>query len=1379
MRKITDFIISKRYFILTLFIILTVICAILSNKVKINHDIAKYMPDDSETRIGMNIMEDEFSGTETSTLNLMFENLQDDEKEDVKNYLENLTGVKEIDYENTEEYNKDNYTLYVITVDEKADSQTASDVYNQITEKYSNYNIYTSGDVSENNKTVLPFWIIALAVGCALIILIVMCESYVEPFLFLTSILMAVILNKGTNIIFENVSHITDSITAILQMALSMDYSIMLMNRYDQEKETEKDNVKAMKNALYKAFQAISSSSVTTIVGLLALVFMSFKIGKDLGFVLAKGVLFSLICIFFVLPALILIFDKWITKTKKKSPNIKLSWLGKYSYKVRFIAFPLFLIIFVTSFILKGNLGIDYTDSKEDEISKIFSENNQIAIIYKNEDEEKISKYLKEFENEGKVKEVLGYGNTINEKLTYDKLDDKLEDLGSDVNIEDYLLKILYYDYYNKNENNAMTFSDFINFIEEEAYKNEKTNEKIDDETKKDITRLKNFVTESSINRKRTSSEIANILEIDENKVKDIFIYYLSKNNNVQLKLDEFVDFMNKDVLTNEEYSKKIDNESRNKLNTLSKFTNKQTVQSKMSSSQMAGLFGIDENTMNELYKYYILVNDIDIKLSISEFSDFVLNTVLNDSNYASSFDEATVQNIKLLSTFSDKNVITKQMNSKELSALFGIEDSKITQILLLKYTKQTANSKYDIKEFIDNAMTYGASYMDSTQLATLQGLSKTILPIIENKDIQMPLDENGLGQIFASINQDTLNSLFSFIKENKGEDYKMSPKEFVDFVLSIPTEAPGGSDSGMFNPEGMGDALKKLQFLKTIMSDKKFTSQEMTNLFQEIAGSQAISLEQINQLYVLIDYGTGNTNSWTSTPQEFVKLILDNSTLENIQSNIDENTINKLKLLSTIMESTMNDTTFTYQEISQVIGIDSEKTKSIYTLYVSLQNNMSLTPQEFVNFVLAHKDDASLAGRISNDTISDLNLLKTAIDGIVFDKKYNCEELSSLLNINKDDLKLLYGLYSSKYVNSNFTISLNEFINFLLKDVVTNPEYSSNFDNEQIANLNTVNGIMKNSIIGTKYTSNEIFGILSNLSDKVEKNTVEILYTYYGSSKEYNNSWELTIEEFVNYLNDDILKDERFTDFIDDDMRKDITDAKTTVADAKEMLIGNNYSRVVLNTKFAQESDETFAFVQKVKDLLGKNLNDFYVIGNSPMAYEMSKTFNNELNFMTIITMIFIFVVVVITFKSIIVPIILVLTIQCAVYLTMGILSFVGEDVYFISILIVQSILMGATIDYAILYTSYYLEHRKTEGIKESIIDSYNKSIHTILTSSSILIIVTLIIANFASAIAAKICKTISEGTLCSTILILTLLPAVLAFWDRFIVKDKSKFKS
>lgn len=224
-----------------------------------------------------------------------------------------------------------------------------------------------------------------------------------------------------------------------------------------------------------------------------------------------------------------------------------------------------------------------------------------------------------------------------------------------------------------------------------------------------------------------------------------------------------------------------------------------------------------------------------------------------------------------------------------------------------------------------------------------------------------------------------------------------------------------------------------------------------------------------------------------------------------------------------------------------------------------------------------------------------------------------------------------------------------------------------------------------------------------------------------------------------------------------------------------KKLLVGNGYSRIALNTKFAPESEETFAFIQKIKDLFGENVNEFYIIDDSPMAFEMSLTFNEELNFITILTMISIFVVIAITFKSIIIPLVLVFTIQCAVYLIMGILSLSGWTVYFISLLIVQSILMGTTIYYAILYVSYYLEHRKTMNIKDAIINSYNKSIHTILTSAMILIIVTLIVGFFSSAMVAKICTTISQGTICSTILILLLLPSVIATLDKVIIKNKN----
>lgn len=1280
MKKFTDFIVNKRHIILILFIILSIISVILSKKVNINYDIAEYLPSTSETRIGMDIMDQNFKEIKSSSLDVMFEDLQEDRKTQIYQELTQINGVSSVDYDHTENYNKDKYTLYVINVDDTEDSELASNVYKEITKNYKNDTIYTGGEIAERNNPVLPTWIVVLAVGCALIILIIMCESYVEPFLFLASILIGVLLNNGTNIIFGTVSNITSSISAILQMALSMDYSIMLMNRYAQEKQKETDKVKAMKNALYNAFKAISSSSVTTIVGLLALVFMSFTIGRDLGFVLAKGVLFSLISIFFVLPSLILMFDKWIAKTKKRSPNLKMDGLGKISYKLRHIALVLFLIAFLGSYLLKGNLGISYTDTTSNEINKVFTENNQIALIYNSKDEEIVAEYLKELENQDKVEEVLGYGNTINEKLTYDKLNQKLSDLGTETSVDDYLLKIIYYNYYNQDENNTISFDEFVKFIQEDVYKNSNVASKINEETKANVNRLSNFTNSTQMNKNRTLSEIANILEMNEQDAKDILIYYNSKNNNIKISLNDFIKFMNQDVLTNEKYAGKVNNNAKNSLNTLSKFTNVNTIQKKMNSKEMAQLFEMSETTMNDLYTYYISVNDIDTKMTISEFANFVLSDVLSNPNYASNFDETTKNNIKMLATFSNSNIINKSMNATELSNLFGIDENLIKQLLLMKYSTTDNATTMTIAEFINYVTNIknNTHYLDNLDISAFTGIDQTI--------------------------------------------------------LSNPT---------------------------------KYTATEMSQVLN-------IDINQMYQIYALIDFVQNRTTNWQMTPNELVSFVLKNSNNESIKSNLDDATMGKLNLLSNIMTSTVNKTSYSYRQLSELIGIDSNTVRSIYSLYTSKYSTTKLTPQEFVKFVLEHKNDTTLSNNLDANTINNLSLLQKAMNGVVNHQKYSSQELGDLLGIHTSDLDLLFGLYNATYINANQTISLREFVDFILNDVVTNPEYSSNFNDETKSKLNTIDGIMNASLNNVKYTRNEIFGILSKLADNLDKDQVDLLYVYYGSTQEYNNNWQLTVEQFVNYLNDDILQDSRFTDFIEEDMRKSIIDAKDDVKEAKELLIGDGYSRIVINTKLLPESEETFHFIQKIKDELGGKLDEFYIIGNSPMAYEMSQTFQEELDFITILTMIAIFVVVAFTFKSITIPLILVFMIQCAVYMTMGILSFTGEKVYFISILIVQSILMGATIDYAILYTSYYLEHRKTMNRKDSIINSYNKAIHTILTSASILIIVTLIVGYFASAIAAKICKTISQGTLCSAILILVLLPAVLASCDKIIIKKK-----
>ena len=146
----------------------------------------------------------------------------------------------------------------------------------------------------------------------------------------------------------------TFAVGALLQLGLSMDYSIMLMNRYNQEKLDDPNPTAAMKKALLHAFGAITSSSITTIVGLLVLVFMSFKIGQDMGVVLAKGVFISLICIFTILPGLVIMFDKLIMKTHKKSLNFKMDFIMKAVTKARFALIPIVAVIVVFAVVLKG-----------------------------------------------------------------------------------------------------------------------------------------------------------------------------------------------------------------------------------------------------------------------------------------------------------------------------------------------------------------------------------------------------------------------------------------------------------------------------------------------------------------------------------------------------------------------------------------------------------------------------------------------------------------------------------------------------------------------------------------------------------------------------------------------------------------------------------------------------------------------------------------------------------------------------------------------------------------------------------------------------------------------------------------------------------------
>ena len=172
-----------------------------------------------------------------------------------------------------------------------------------------------------------------------------------------------------------------------------------------------------------------------------------------------------------------------------------------------------------------------------------------------------------------------------------------------------------------------------------------------------------------------------------------------------------------------------------------------------------------------------------------------------------------------------------------------------------------------------------------------------------------------------------------------------------------------------------------------------------------------------------------------------------------------------------------------------------------------------------------------------------------------------------------------------------------------------------------------------------------------------------------------------------------------------------------------------------------------------------------------------MARTFDAEMNRITLLSAVAIFLVVALTFRSLIIPLILVLTVQCGIYLTMALIGLSGGAMYYLALLMVQCILMGATIDYAIVYTSYYREQRRTADCQPAIRGAYDGALHTILTSALIMIAAAGILGFvFANPAIGEICLTISRGAVSATLLIVFVLPGVLAALDRFVAPGKNK---
>lgn len=1053
MKKLSELIVNKRKLILVIFLVLAAAGAVLQSYTVINNDMTQYLPKNSKTKQGMTVMEEEFG--DSSSMNLMFTGLTEQEKAEIQKTLSQMEYVDSVDYEaDSGSYNRDGYTLYVVSAKYNAYSDEAGALLTAVEEEYrGSYDLSIGGAIIDGQKQGVDSLLILAAVALLIVVLFIMCSSWLEPILFLAAIGAAILLNAGTNIIFPSVSQMTNSVAAILQLALSMDYSIMLIDRYRYERQQTTDKEKAMKQAISDGFTSIASSSVTTIVGLLCLVFMSFTIGMDMGLVLAKGVFFSLITILFVLPSLILLFDKAVEKTKKKTPRLKMDGIAKFNYKFRFVIMGVFVAVFIGSFLLKDKAAVEFTspsiNSEQDQIDEVFPADNTIVLLYQNSDEDQIGKLAADLEETAGITEVTAYSNTLGKTLN--------------------------------------------------------------------------------------SAELAEEFDMDKEAADMLYYRYAGNEETETLSVQEFLSFIEIDVMENPAFSGYFDADTLERFSQASVFASKDQLGLKRTGAGMAETLNMDRSMVNQLYSLYYSIHPAEGTLRLHSFLRFLSEDVAKSPELAGSMTDAQLAQLTSLFFLSDPEELKKEQTAEKLSALTGMDAALIGQ--LFAYASQTADTEV-------TAMT------------------------------------------------------------------------LLDFLTLITEDVAGN-----------------LQF-------------------------------------------------------------------------------------------------------------------SAY---------------------------------LNAETLQQLNIMKAMVQGVLSETEYAPDELAAFTGLDAGMVTQLLLYRQSLYGDvTGWELSVQEFVTFITETVAADEAYQQSMDEETLAELGPARQIMESVAEDRQYTPFELYELFGMEDADVTPESLSLLYLYYSSSQNPDPDFKISLYDFVLYMDGEILADEGFSAFVDGELAGRLHDAALELEEGKSALVGPQYSRMILRTDFKEESKETLLFIGELDNMFQKDLQQYYMIGNSPTSYEMQSTFASELNFITILTAIAIFIVVALTFRSLSVPVILVLLIQCAVFITTAASFLQGIGTYYLALIIVQAILMGATIDYAILYTEYYRKIRERKNVQDSVISAYKGSIMTILTSSSILIGITLVVGLVVKdPTISQVCLTISKGSFFATLLVIFVLPALLAITDRFVVKGPKKESS
>ena len=423
MTQLATFIVDKRNLFFLLIVVSLIFSAFSRNWVEVENDLTTFLPDDAETKLALDVMENQF--TTYGTAEVMVANISYDEAEKLNDTLSEIKGVQSVAFDRTTDHYNHASALYTVTFDYDENNDDCLTALDEVKSALADYDLFVSTELGNTLQETIDAEVSVIMVYVAIIVVVVLLltsQTYGEVPVLLLTFVTAMILNQGSNFLLGKISFVSNSVTSILQLALSLDYAVILCNHFKEQHETLPIREAAI-TALARSIPEISASSLTTVGGLAAMLFMQFKIGPDMGICLIKAIIYALLSVFILMPGLLVLFGPLIEKTRHKDFIPKISFVGRIDYATRHVVPLVFIAVALLGLHFSNKCPYAYgysslTTPKLNEsqiadnmVADNFTSSNMLALIAPSGDYEKEAQLLEELESYDEIDYTMGLAN--------------------------------------------------------------------------------------------------------------------------------------------------------------------------------------------------------------------------------------------------------------------------------------------------------------------------------------------------------------------------------------------------------------------------------------------------------------------------------------------------------------------------------------------------------------------------------------------------------------------------------------------------------------------------------------------------------------------------------------------------------------------------------------------------------------------------------------------------------------------------------------------------------------------------------------------------------------------------------------------------------